>query len=175
MPFMSRGSLGEAAKHNRLVTVALVCGIAICAVLLGIKDLSKPWTIGLQVASAVAGAALGNALRLDHSQGVVRNQARPAIRHLFDQVGRLRGLVQRAELYQAEVDSAATSSTRLDHARTSDWFGGLGQGLRDEINATAAAIENWGDLAPEVQEAELESYRTREQRLPAGQEREHDA
>jgi len=40
--------------------------------------------------------------------------------------------------------------------------------LRDEINSTATAIEDWGDLARDVYESELERYQTRHERSPNG-------
>jgi len=167
---MLGGSLADAVKGHRVLPIVLVGVIVVCAVLLGVAHLSRPWTVSIQVASAVAGAALGNALRLDLSQSVVRNQARPATRHLFDQLSRLRNLVLRAEGYQATLEQASLNGEGLDQARTGDWFGALGAGLRDEINATAAAIEHWGDLAPDVRDTEIANYQTREQRLPAWQE-----
>lgn len=168
------GSLAGAAKNHRLQCVALIGAIVVCAVLLAVKHLDKPWIVTLQVVSVVAGAALGNALRGDHAQSVVRNQARPAIRHLFDQVRRLRTLVQRAEGYQAFMSAQDQDGRQVDTQRTADWFESLGQGLRDEIDAAASAIQNWGDLAPDVRDDEFESYQTREDRLPSVQERTAD-
>lgn len=162
---MSGGSVRNALKTHRFIAVLLVVVIAILVGILGLADLSKPWTITVQVGTAVAGAALGNYLRMDFSNSVVYNQARPATRHLFDQVGRLRKLVLKAEGYQSAIVELS-SVDGLDPARTSDWFGSLGASLRDEINATALAIENWGDLAPDVRDDELKSYGTRLERLP---------
>lgn len=168
---MPRGTIQEAAKHHRVLAVVLVGVILICAVLLGVGDLSKPWVVVLQVASAVAGAALGNTLRTDLSRSVVHNQARPATRHLFDQVSRLRGLVTRAEGYQSALtDNGPSADGSVNSHRVGDWFGSLGADLRAEILATATAIENWGDLAPDIRDAEFASYQTREQRLPNSQE-----
>jgi hypothetical protein len=158
---MIRGSLADANSRHRLWALGLTGLIVVASVLLGVQELGRAWTVGLQVATAVAGAALGNFLRLDFSESVVRNQARPAARHLFDQVERLRRLVQRAESYEVEV-----RATAADSERTADWFGFLGTALRDEINATAASIEHWGDLAPDVRNEELVSYQERESRLP---------
>lgn len=160
------GSIGDALRNHRLLTMLCVGVIIVCAVLLGLKELSRPWTVVLQVASAVSGAALGNFLRLDLSQSVVRNQARPATRHLFDQVGRFRSLVQRAEGFEQVVRQACGDGQSIDQDRIGDWFGSLGMELRDEINATAAAIEHWGDLAPDVRDLELANYDDRERRLP---------
>lgn len=58
----------------------LVAVIAVCAMLIGLGHLSRGWIVGAQIISAIAGAALGIFLRLDVSQHVVRNQARPATR-----------------------------------------------------------------------------------------------
>ena len=102
---MNRGSLREVAKNNRVVAGVLIAVIVVVAVILGFASPSKPWIIFLQVVSAVVGAALGNVLRLDVSQSTVTNQARPATRHLFDQVSRLRILVQRAEGYQVAIEA----------------------------------------------------------------------
>jgi hypothetical protein len=163
---MSRGSNAGALSRHRVVAICLIGIIVVCAVLLGVRNLSKPWTVALQVLTAVVGAALGNYLRRDLAESVVRNQARPATRHLFDQVGRLRQLVQLAETHELNIREAWEQGRRVDPDRSSDWFGSLGRALRDEINATATAIENWGDLAPDVQDSELANYESRGQRLP---------
>lgn len=152
--------------HTALI-VGLILVIAVCAVLLGVwENLSRPWAVTLQVASAVAGAALGNALRLDLSRQAVRNQARPATRHLFDQAARLRTMTQQVEGLKTWIQKAHTSATPLDHQRVGDWFGNVGEGLRSEIAAVATALENWGDLAPGEIEAELQKYQNRDKRLP---------
>lgn len=157
---------------NRIFAFVLIMVIAVIAVVLGVVDLSRGWTIAFQIASAVAGAALGNALRIDASAERIRDQARPATRLLFDQVFRLRALVVRTEEYQATISDP--ESGRIDRARIADWFGHLGGHLRDEINATASAIENWGDLAKDVRDEELANFNQREQRLPTQQNGDQD-
>jgi hypothetical protein len=162
------GSVADALKNTRVVTSLLILVIAVAAVLIGQGRLSTGWTVTAQIASAIAGAALGNFLRLDISQSVVRNQARPATRHLFDRATRLRALVVKAEGYESQVtDMEDLVGVPLDQHRIADWFGVLGDGMRAEIDATATAIENWGDMAKDVVDAEVESYNTRNARLPA--------
>lgn len=167
---MPSGSVDEAAKRHWLMSLGLIGMIVLCGVLLGLTELSKPWTVAVQVVTAVAGAALGSTIRLDTSRQTIHNQARPATRHLFDQVMRLRQMVLRAEGRQASILDLASVDSVLDPHRTADWFGELGAGLRSEIDATATAIEDWGDLAPLVVENELSNYRTRVDRLPANDE-----
>lgn len=167
---MSSGSVDEAANRHWLISLGLVGVIILCAILLGLAHLSRPWIVAVQVTTAVAGAALGSAIRLDTSRQTIHNQARPATRHLFDQVTRLRQMVVRAEGHQASIIDSASRDLVLDPHRTADWFGDFGAGLRSEINATATAIEDWGDLAPEVVGRELSNYRDRENRLPTNQE-----
>lgn len=158
------GIVHKALTSTALISVLLIAVIVLCAVLLGVSDLSAPWRVTLQTATAVAGAALGNVLRIDYEKNAVRNQARPAVRHLFDQVDRLREMVNKAELYQAALQEPHSDQQNV--SRMADWFGGLGSGLRNEINATATAIENWSDLAPDVRVAELDNYINRADRLP---------
>lgn len=167
------GSIATALKNTRVITASLVVIIAVSAVLIGLGKLTTGWTVAAQIVSAIAGAALGNFLRLDMSQHVVRNQAKPATRHLFDRVTRLRAMVVRSERYHAQVKELAELDVALDHDRIGDWFGFLGEGLRSEINATASAIEDWGDLAKDVVDSEIESYNSRNDRLPT-QESEQD-
>lgn len=158
---MSQGSLRDSAKTHNLVAVVLVGVIVVCAVVLGVVKPNTAWTVSLSVISAIAGALLGNVVRLDLSQSVYRVQARPATRHLFDQVRRLRGLVVRVEEYGAVCRQADISSERA-----SDWFTSVGNELRGEIEATATAIENWSDLAADVREEEWDKYLNRSSRLP---------
>lgn len=160
---MSTGSAENSAKTHNLLAFGLVAVIAICAVLLGTREehLSTAWTVGLSVISAVAGALLGNIVRIDLTQNVFRAQARPATRHLLDQVRRLQSLVVRVEKYGAECRSGD-----IDNERAADWFAGIGNDLRDEIEATATAIDNWSDLASDVREEEWSKYLTRQSRLP---------
>lgn len=165
---MSRGSVREAIRSRRFVALGLVIAIGVCAVLLGVAELGKGWTIALQIGSAVAGAALGNYLRLDAADQEVQSQARPAVRHLFDQVGRLRTLVVRVEGFGERV-SVAEKDPSIGPERIADWFNTVGASLRDEINATALAIEHWGDLAGDVQDQELVNFANRDQRLPPHQ------
>ncbi len=161
------GSVANALKSTRVVTSFLMLVIAVSAVLIGQGKLSTGWTVAAQIASAVAGAALGNFLRLDISQNVVRNQAKPATRHLFDSAARLRSLVVKAESYQTQVKEMDGAGLPLDPQRVSDWFGFIGDGLRDEIDSTATAIGNWGDMADDVVVAEIQNYNSRSTRLPA--------
>lgn len=158
---MSQGSLRDSAKTHNLVAVALVGVIVVCAVVLGVEKPNTAWTVGLSVISAVAGALLGNVVRLDLSQSVYRVQARPATRHLFDQVQRLRGLVIRVEQY-----GATCRQEEISRDRASDWFTSVGNELRAEIEATATAIENWSDLAADVRTEEWNKYLSRSSRLP---------
>lgn len=159
---VSLGSIKSAASNHRVISVALVGVIIVCAVVLGVKPrLSTPWTVGLTVLSAVAGAALGNTLRLDLTESVYKNQARPATRHLFDQIRRLQGMVVRVELHGEKL-----ASHDVDPERASDWFIALGNELRAEIDACATAIDNWSDLATDVREEEWKKYLDRDTRLP---------
>ena len=159
---MFSGSVAAAAKNYRVVSVILVGVIVVCAVVLGVQErLSTQWTVGLSVISAVAGAALGNTLRLDLTESVYRNQARPATRHLFDQIRRLQSMVVRVERH-----SAAFLAEQDDPGRASDWLAALGNELRAEIEAAATAIYNWSDLAADVRDEEWQKNLDRDSRLP---------
>lgn len=158
---MSQGSLRDSAKTHNLFAFILVGVIIVCAVVLGVSKPNTAWTVGLSVISAVAGALLGNVVRLDLSQSVYRVQARPATRHLFDQARRLGDLVIRTEQYGAICRQEDIS---LD--RASDWFTSVGNELRAEIEATATAIDNWSDLAADVRDEEWGKYLSRNSRLP---------
>lgn len=171
---MATGSIAEAAKNHRVLSMVLIGVIVVCAVVIGVVDPGAPWTVIAQVASAVAGAALGNAIRIDLSQTVVRNQARPAARHLFDQIVRFQIMVGRAEECQASIEEDQSNGSRLDPARIGDWFGVVGAQLRNEIRATATAVGHWEDVAKDVRDAEFASYQTREQRLPGEPEGQQD-
>ena len=131
---------------------------------LGLSSLGRGWVITLQISSAVAGAALGNFLRLDMSDQVVRNQARPAMRHLSDQIGRLQRLVIQVERHGAQLSEDGGSV--IPSVRTADWFDSIGQSLRNEIAASASAIEDWNDLAPSILDQEKQKFDHRDQRLP---------
>lgn len=172
---MADGSLAEREKTHMVWAVVLIVAIAVMAVVLGVVELSKPWVITLQVATAVAGAALGNFLRLDASQSVVRNQARTAVRQLFDHVNRHHEMYGRVERYQALVRDAALEDEALDHERVGDWFAVVSADIEGQITSTATAIENWGDLALDVRNAEFLSYQSRNERLPSRDERAGDA
>lgn len=159
-----RGALQQAWERMRHVSFGLIVGIAICTLILVLADTSPLVRATLQTITAILGAALGNALRVDYERNVVHNQARPAVRHLFDHVGRLQILVINAENRQSQLRK--TEAAAEDRERVADWFGAIGQELRHEIDATATAIENWGDLAPEVRSAEFDSYLSRSDRMP---------
>lgn len=158
---VSTGSIQDAEKTHNLAAAALVGVIVVCAVILGVERPSTPWTVGLSVASAVTGALLGNVVRLDLSQNIYRVQARPATRHLFDQVQRTRALVIRVEGY-----GAMCRTEDISNERTADWFASVGNELRSEIEATATAIDNWSDLAADVRDEEWGKYLNRNSRLP---------
>jgi len=164
---VTSGSLSEAGRGHRLIATGLIGVIIVSAVVLGLNDVSKPWTIFLQVLSAVAGAALGNFLRLDLTDAVVRNQARPSIRHLYAHVTRLSGLVTLVERRQAELKSSSDGAAdAVDPRRVADWFGSVGSELRAGIDSTALAIENWNDLAPDIRLSEFQNFQSRNSRLP---------
>lgn len=166
---MPNGTIDEPSKHAHLYAFLLVGVIVVCAIaLVSIDKLSTPWTVALQVISAVAGAGLGTVLRADRAAAVVRNQARPAIRRLFDQATRLGNLVSRVEAHQTTARELSQAGTPLDTARLSDWLTIISENLRGEIDATATAIDDWGDLSPDVRQAEIDNYRTRNQRMPQG-------
>ncbi len=147
-----------------MVAFALVAVIAVCAILIVFGDLDKPWTVATQIGSAVAGAALGSILSVDFTRRWVENHIRPSIRRLFDQMVRLSALVERTEAFGRSVDPSARSSGNLQ--RAADRFENIGDHLRDEIAATASAIEDWGDLSRPVYDAELRRYQTRKDRNP---------
>ncbi|MCK9824029.1 hypothetical protein NOCD_11090 [Nocardioides cavernae] len=155
------GSVARAEKTHNLLAWVLVGVIVVCTVVLGVSKPGTAVTVFLTVVSAVAGAALGNVLRIDLSQSVFRNQARPATRHLFDQVQRLQRLVVRVEAH-----GAACKAERISQERVADWFVAVGNDLRSEIDATATAIDNWSDLASDVREDEWSKYLKRDNRLP---------
>jgi hypothetical protein len=157
------GSIVRRSQHGIWEPVALILIIFICAAVLIFADPGKIWSIVVAVVSTVAGAQLGNVLRADLSGDLVRNQARPATRELFDHSSRLSGVVQLAESRQLELEEAAAGNESLDPRRVADWFGSIGFSLRGEIASTASAIENWGDLARDVLVAERASYVARQQ------------
>lgn len=159
---MDMGSLDSAKRRGWLVALGLTVLVILSIGLLTFVDLSRPWTAVFSIVSAVAGALLGNYVRHDYADSVVVNQARPAMRHLFQQIDRLRAMVIQAEGFSADVAQEPVESNRI-----SDWFGTVGSSLRNEIEATAGAIENWGDLTPSTQDAELKRYQRRMERLPS--------
>ena len=66
---VSSGSIEEANKSHHVLAGVLVGVIVVCAVVLGFNNLGRPLTrFVLTVSSAVAGAALGNFLRVDLTQ-----------------------------------------------------------------------------------------------------------
>lgn len=158
---MESGSLETAKKGHAPLALVLVGVIVVCTVVLGVADPSKPVAVGVTVLSTVAGAALGNFLRIDLTDGVVRNQARPATRHLFDQIRRMRSLV-----VNVEGHSRVLRNEDVAPDRAADWFASIGDSLRAEIDATATAIENWSDLAEDVRQDEWTKYMQRDSRLP---------
>lgn len=153
-------------NHKWALVLALVGLITVCSVLLAVKDVGKPWLVTFQVASAVAGAMLGNAIRLDAERDRVDDKAHPAIRHLFDQVSRLRRTVVASELWASEAREAESLEFGIDRVRVTERFERIGEQLRDEIASTSSSIDFWGDLAPEVQAQEIQNYATRASRLP---------
>lgn len=164
---MSMGIVDATSWRRKLFAFALVAVILVCAALLVfVDDLNKSWTVAMQVISAVAGAALGSVLQMDVARSAVRNQARPAIRKIFDQASRLGELVERVERHGNTIRQNAASGRKSDSQRIADWFESIGYNLREEINSSATAIEDWGDLARDVYEAEVERYKTRHERMP---------
>lgn len=159
------GSLNSAKKHSRVRAALLISLVGVSIVSLTFFDIPQPWTAVPSFVSAISGAMLGNYLRDDYAEGVVKNQARPAIRHLFGQINRLRGMVLRVESWGAQPGQSAESAHVVEERLAS-----LGVELRNEIEATSAAIDHWGDLSPEVQAAELDRYKDRENRIPEGRQ-----
>lgn len=163
---MAKGILARADWRRKLAAFALIVIIALCAILLIFADPNTSWTVTLQVASAVAGAALGGYLQADQGRSRVENQAAPAIRHLLDQARRISGLVSRIEKHGLALHDNADSSYLLKADRVSDWLESIGASLRDEINSTTTAIEDWGDLTADVYNTEVKKYTNRSGRMP---------
>lgn len=126
-------------------------------------DLSKFWTTVIQVLVIVAGAALGNALALDHSRALVQQQARTSIRHLIEQAVRMG---REVEALEARSEGIRNAANRPDKNGTADGFADAARTLRHEIDATTSAMENWGVLDPIAQQEELQNFRDRQQRMP---------
>lgn len=158
---MSGRSTGIAGASRWLPIVILVAVIGLATTALTFFTIPRPWTAIPTVVSILAGAWLGKYLQDDRSALLVSNQARPAIRHLFDQIDRLRALV-----IQADSRVSTLSERGSEHAQTADWFEGFSFSLRSEIESSASAIEHWGDLSPDVQACELDKYKTRSERIP---------
>lgn len=154
---------GRLAGLRRWLPVIIgIAVIALATTALTFFTIPRPWTAIPTIASIIAGAWLGKYLQDDRSAELVSNQARPAIRHLFDQIDRLRALVIQAD---SRVSSLVQRGS--EHAQSADWFEGFSFSLRSEIESTASAIEHWGDLSPDVQATELAKYQTRSERLPS--------
>jgi hypothetical protein len=117
---------------------------------------------------AVAGAALGSILQVDSAKSAVENQIRPAIRRQFERATRLSVLVQRIDDYSFAVRQSTPGTGESEPSRVADRLDDIAFHLRDEINSTASAIEDWGDLARNVSAQELERYQNRDQRSPNG-------
>ena len=159
---MALGAVKQMSPGRIVWILALLGVIFLSAYLLATqKDLSTNWSVVLSVVSAAAGAALGNALQHDQAALLVRNQARPAIRHLFDQLRRVQLMVLRVEDHGAEIEAVSGAG------RVSDWFAFVGRELRQELEATATAIEHWSDLAPGVRKEEHDKYA--ERTIPDGE------
>lgn len=163
---VTSGSIRKRVESQGWFTFALVGLILLCTALLVFAPLGAFGTFLASAVLAIAGAYLGNEIRTDLSADLVRNQARPATRELFDHSERLSAIVQRAEAHQQSIEDARQLGHQLDPGRVADWFGTIGFSLRHEISSTASAIENWGDLAKDVLEDERASYITRQ--LAAG-------
>ncbi|WIY00078.1 hypothetical protein QRX60_39430 [Amycolatopsis mongoliensis] len=163
---MVKGSVDATSWKRKLLAFVLAAVILVCAVLLVVGNLDKPWTVGAQVLSAIAGAALGSILSVDSSRQAVRNQARPAIRRKFDQILRLRVMVVRTEGQVDSIRNAAVRGGTHDPNRVADWLENMADNLRSEIQSTATSIEDWGDLAQDVYDDEFRRYETRGSRMP---------
>jgi hypothetical protein len=159
--------IGEKSRHRGWTIALILSGVVlVCAILLAVKDLSRPWVIALQVVTALSGAALGSAIRFDLERDRVTDEAHPAIRHLFDQVSRFQRMVTRAEAWGAEARERAAVDLSPESARLAERLERIGEDIRNEIRATASSIDFWGDLAPEAQEQEIRNYGRRDGRLP---------
>lgn len=155
--------MSAASWKRKLVAFGLVAAILLSAALLVFGDLSKPWLVAMQVASAVLGAALGSILQVDSARATVENHSGPSIRRLFDQATRLNLLVRRVE---ARVNVQAGGSSDRELERMIDFLDSISHELRNEINATVTGVEDWGDLSRRTYQAELERYDTRQDRMP---------
>ncbi|MGP9615253.1 hypothetical protein ACT3TE_18595 [Brachybacterium sp. AOP42-B2-9] len=144
------------------IPVSLIAIFVICAFVLISAELSAIGTIVAQTISAVSGAALGNYLRLDHERNSVRDHARVSVRQLFDQAARMGNAIKALETRRNLLQQAPAVS----EDRIADWLDTAANDLRNEINATAQAIENWGDLAPDVRQSELKKHVDRPVRMP---------
>lgn len=155
------GNVGPSERERWVRIVACISVIVISTTVLTFVDIPRLWTAIPTLASVLSATWLGKYLQDDRSVAVVNNQARPAVRHLFDQVDRLRALVMRADRYSADLNNQNPPDPRA-----ADWFDNLSGALRGEIEATTSAIENWGDLASGVQLEELKKYGERHKRIP---------
>ena len=162
------GLVGGTSWRRKLLAFTLVAAIVICATLVVFVSLDKAWTVAVQVALAVSGAVLGSILQVDSAKSTIENQVRSAIRRHFDRATRLSVLVQRVEQFNAAIRLAAPGEGEIELNRAADRIDEIAFHLRDEINSNATAIEDWGDLARDVYESELERYQTRHERSPNG-------
>jgi len=156
------------AERLRWVFVgSLVVAIVASATLLVSVHPNKFWTVALQVVGVLAGAALGNALTRDHSRSLMNQQAGGAIRRLVDQATRMGTTAVRLENQGDELRADPSAS---QPERIADWLTHAATDLRNEIGATASAIEDWGSLAPEIRDDEVKKFKERKNRLPLWQE-----
>lgn len=161
-PAHEQGSLERKHKRVIIIPLVLVAIFGLCAYILVSTNLSAFGLIVTQTVSAVATAALGNYLRMDHERSAVRDHARVSVRQLFDQAARMGRAVRTLEARGALLEQDPTISSE----RIIDWLDNSARDLRNEIDSTAQAIENWGDLAPNERHSELEKHKDRSERMP---------
>jgi hypothetical protein len=145
-----------------LSLVAVVIGSTAAAVTLEPSNWQK---VVLQGVAVVAAAALGNALKADQSRSLVRQQAGSSIRRLIEQATRMGDQVS---VLERQRDVLKDHGHELNSVRVGDWFDSAASALRVEINATASAIEDWGAMAPDIQNVEVQNFLTRNKRLALG-------
>ena len=157
-------------SSGTLLRLGLVAAVVVAALLLGFAKVGTTGTVVFQIVSALAGAWLGALLGTDRVGDRVRNQARPAIRRLFDQAGRLGNVVTEIEARRIHVQELTDASRTLDPGVVGEWLRSDSSQLRNEIDATSSSIQDWSDLAEHEYAIELEAYADR--KLPGATENE---
>lgn len=148
-----RGGAGSGGDSKRFVTsAALVAVLALCSVTLLTSSLPAYAQAVVQVISAVAGAWLGSIIQTGSLSASIRQQARSSIRHLLDH----------AELLGALATSIRDPGLTTTPKELEVWCDGLHAQVRAALASTQTAVANWDDVAPGLQDEEMQRYFARQ-------------